>query len=638
MLCAVAQAQQSEKIVPVKQGWSEEDKKQWYSLSQGSRLIPLDWLRALKQPGTDGKPFLDPANVEKYRYLINQYSKDGLPVGFAIDEQRDSLFGVTQMVWKHRQSSKEKWVGMNCSACHTQEITYNNSRLRIEGAPTLADFRGFMKSLTDALGETLNQRNKFDRFVADMRGNGHDIDEPKLKVSLRTLVTWLKEADQANFPGTVAAYGFARLDAFGHIFNKVSLGVTMLGMTQKTNASDAPVSYPFLWNIPQYDKVQWNGIAKKVMLGTALDVGALGRNVGEVTGVFADINWELRETASGVQSVFNSSADVGNLIKLERQLSRLSPPLWSTSTFGRIDDPKRDRGREVFIDEKRTRPDGSLIPSCNSCHKSLRRDGNELKRRLNAEMAPLKEIGTDLWMACNAVMYQARVGHLSRNGQSRDEVVPLAQLTAAITIGTLTDARNLLKIGASAATVRAKVDESFEKPTRKGGAKRKPLPAAVLSPDQPERSDERQKIYNACLDTPNELLAYKARLLTGIWSTGPFLHNGSVPTLYDLLLPPDKRPKSFPIGTREFDIVRVGFVTREPGCTIPEKAPEGTSPFASRDTCKIAAPSGANSFEFKTRDVSGKIIDGNSNDGHDYGNEWMSDDDRWALVEYMKGL
>ena len=40
----------------------------------------------------------------------------------------------------------------------------------------------------------------------------------------------------------------------------------------------------------------------------------------------------------------------------------------------------------------------------------------------------------------------------------------------------------------------------------------------------------------------NSLLAYKARSLNGIWATGPFLHNGSVPTLYDLLL--QERPAS----------------------------------------------------------------------------------------------
>ena len=55
------------------------------------------------------------------------------------------------------------------------------------------------------------------------------------------------------------------------------------------------------------------------------------------------------------------------------------------------------------------------------------------------------------------------------------------------------------------------------------------------------------------------LLAYRGRSLNGIWATAPYLHNGSVPTLWDLLLPADKRPKSFKVGGREFDPDKVGF-------------------------------------------------------------------------------
>jgi len=62
-------------------------------------------------------------------------------------------------------------------------------------------------------------------------------------------------------------------------------------------------------------------------------------------------------------------------------------------------------------------------------------------------------------------------------------------------------------------------------------------------------------------DRPNCLAAgfgYKARPLNGVWATAPFLHNGSVPTIYDLLSPVAERPKvcllgepSFPGGYRD---------------------------------------------------------------------------------------
>jgi hypothetical protein len=100
-------------------------------------------------------------------------------------------------------------------------------------------------------------------------------------------------------------------------------------------------------------------------------------------------------------------------------------------------------------------------------------------------------------------------------------------------------------------------------------------------------------------------LIYKGRPLNGIWATAPYLHNGSVPTLYDLLLPPKDRPAKFNVGSREFNPERVGYVIE----------PRPDNPFVF-DTAK----------------------DGNSNAGHDYGNSTLTPDDRKALVEYMKTL
>jgi hypothetical protein len=51
---------------------------------------------------------------------------------------------------------------------------------------------------------------------------------------------------------------------------------------------------------------------------------------------------------------------------------------------------------------------------------------------------------------------------------------------------------------------------------------------------------------------------YLARPLKGVWATAPYLHNGSVPTLYDLLHP-DRRPARFAVGNREFDPVKIGY-------------------------------------------------------------------------------
>jgi hypothetical protein len=101
---------------------------------------------------------------------------------------------------------------------------------------------------------------------------------------------------------------------------------------------------------------------------------------------------------------------------------------------------------------------------------------------------------------------------------------------------------------------------------------------------------------------------YPGRLLEGVWATAPYLHNGSVPTLYHLLLPAAERPKTFQVGSQEFDPKAVGFVwEKELASSTPDKP----------------------LFEFDT------TIEGNRNVGHEYGAE-LAPDEKWALVEYLK--
>ena len=56
-------------------------------------------------------------------------------------------------------------------------------------------------------------------------------------------------------------------------------------------------------------------------------------------------------------------------------------------------------------------------------------------------------------------------------------------------------------------------------------------------------------------------LVYKGRPLNGVWATAPFLHNGSVPSLWELLIEPKDRMKKFQVGNREFYPVKVGYIT-----------------------------------------------------------------------------
>ena len=95
--------------------------------------------------------------------------------------------------------------------------------------------------------------------------------------------------------------------------------------------------------------------------------------------------------------------------------------------------------------------------------------------------------------------------------------------------------------------------------------------------------------------------------LDGLWLRAPYLHNGSVPNLRELLEPADRRSATFFTGYTEYDYDRVGFVVTGPG----------------------AAAAG---WYMDTRRR------GNGNQGHEgerYGTE-LSPAEKDALVEYLK--
>jgi len=102
------------------------------------------------------------------------------------------------------------------------------------------------------------------------------------------------------------------------------------------------------------------------------------------------------------------------------------------------------------------------------------------------------------------------------------------------------------------------------------------------------------------------LNGYVVPFLDGIWLRGPYLHNGSVPSLRDLLEPAAARPKLFYRGYDVYDTAKGGFVS--------------SGPLAERVGTKL--------------DVS---LKGGGNQGHEFGTA-LSAEQKDELVEYLKTL
>jgi len=514
------------KIVYLDQNWDRWDSLWFYNTTQGSDFLPYDIFINLEQKDSETL-FRDPANMSHYRYLPQRDSwnnPDALPVGFVKDTFQDN-----------------DYVGFTCAACHTTQINYKNAGIRIDGGPGLADMEGMLAALQDALFATLNSKEKLSRMAAKLGNTDVNIQD-RLRHVLAELSSYIKMNTPTN-GDQIVHYGYGRLDAFGRIYNRILSHLTP--GQENFNPANASVSYPFLWDTPRHDFVQWNGVADNNDGGPTGFLGPLGRNTGEVLGVFATFSLEPQKFHLG----YKSSAEKRNLTRLEKHLTKLMSPVWPQDILPPIDAKLAADGEQVFHDYK-----------CALCHgddKTFKRD--DPKRVVTAQFASLDMIGTDSQMASNALNYQGKSGLFK--GEPMD-------FGSNHTFSETTHVVFALQKAVKGVIIARDPDKSWLQ------ARAEWLYDLITARfDNPIKKADRHLDFEINNNFPNNLNAYKARPLNGIWATAPYLHNGSVPTLYELFLPSCSndeiaagkqcRPNKFTVGSREFDPQKVGLVSKD---------------------------------------------------------------------------
>src|SRR5215207_8214762 len=181
LLAGQASAQPAEPVfVSQGPGWTALARLDFYTRDQGSRVIPLAWIRALKQP--NGVPFLADG-LTRFGYLPNPLNPDGLPVGFMASGPLGS-----------------RTLGMNFSACHTRQITVEGQPYRVDGGPAFADFQNFLTALDVAVGKVVEDPAAFQAFAAAVLGAGTDADDV---AQLRQQVTAWYERYHALMDGAL---------------------------------------------------------------------------------------------------------------------------------------------------------------------------------------------------------------------------------------------------------------------------------------------------------------------------------------------------------------------------------------------------------------------------------------------------
>ena len=552
------------KVVWLEQGWTPQQSAWFYHLAnQGSRLVPYEWFLALEQSGSD-QPFRGDGHLEKLGFIADpadaRSNPDGLPVGFVKDTVPDK--------------NQRVWLGLSCAACHTCQINYQETAYRIDGGPGQGDAQTLLLELTAALQKTHDDDAKFERFAQKVLGgkSRDDALRTKLRQDLGQFAAVRHEFDQRN--ASAHPFGLARVDAFGIILNEVLQRA--LGVPENNRPPEAPVSFPFLWGTPQHDFVQWNGLAPNRPLGTHV-IGPLSRNVGEVLGVFADLEVP---PAGNDRDGFPSSARRLNLILIEELLKKLTAPQWPKA-FPPIDPALAAAGKALYTKH------------CAACHAVLE-NTTDPNRQIKAILTPVSEVGTDPKMAGDFAQRRANPGPLVGRERlvllgtpfTRDE--PAGEVLVHVTAGVIL--RRPLEIFGP--------EELLEFERVLGGHELLDLAGAQIADLRARLAGGNQALTEETLKAIGELYrpphdapapAYKGRPLDGIWATAPYLHNGSVPNLEQLLLPPGQRGTRFYVGSRTFDPEKVGF--------------QSDRPFPG-------------AFEFRVNDEQGKPIPGNSNAGH----------------------
>lgn len=438
-------------------------------------------------------------------------------------------------------ASKVQWVGYTCAGCHSGRLDYGGKSVILTGGATLANLSGLLGDMIDTMTATANNDAMFLPFAAQVLGpNNSQYARNQLKNEVTTLASSLNVRKE----GMIYS-GYGRLDAFGTIFNQVM--ATDLGLPNHQRFADGSVSYPFIWDSSHTDRVQWNGAVSNRGFQ-----GPIGRNVAEIMGVFGNIIIDPSRSGG-----YSSSIDFKTLGEIEKWLKGLWSPQWPEKILPPLDQAKVARGKTVYSQQ------------CISCHALTNR--TDKHRSIHAVMTPIGVVGTDPRMATNFAQRTGQTGRLE--GQKSYYIVGK-------------------KMGAEeqglAFIFNAAVGAMFVH-------KEQALKAAI---------EDYEGLY---LDQgkydPVANPSYKSRPLNGAWGTAPYLHNGSVANLWDLLQPVERRAKSFYVGSYNFDPVKVGYET-------------GPSPISSLFTA-----SGV----------------GNSNAGHTYGTQ-LTDAQKWDLIEYLKSL
>ncbi len=461
--------------------------------------MPYALLVSLKSIKT-GKPFLE--GMERFGFLPDAKSSTnpyGMPVGMTVGRSRNASSKGVEM------------VGFSCAACHVGELTYHGKRVRIDGAPALIDLQAYQVEFQDSLDATMKDPRALLALVVAMDRLEKLADTPSTEAAAQY-------ADDTALQGGADVKSVPNADPSFHSVSSQAADAAAPAAPQPGFLERMKTSIAFL-------KARLAHIRNGKLLLDGTEPGP-----GRIDAFGAARNLLFPQSAMKMQSPV-SFPFLWGVPDTTQQRAANEEPRWIHYDGNTNSILERNIGQALGM--------GAVFDPKD--YESTLRIGNlhrleVLTHKLQAPAWPSGVLGR----IDQAKAQQGEVIFKEKCAAChQDKLYPLAVV--------MTD------------PMRA---NSFGQPV--GG---KPFPAAVAPilaglKKRAFQGDGISASDQAGMDADPVVWRatgqYMARKLNGIWATAPYLHNGSVPTLYHMLHP-DERPAKFFVGNREYDAAKIGY-------------------------------------------------------------------------------
>jgi mono/diheme cytochrome c family protein len=587
------------KTTPERVGLTPAEQAEFYHLEEGSEVFPFDWFMALEREDGGG---LFAENLERFGFLPDPASTYRMPIGITVADTRDLRFAGVKM------------VGVNCAACHVTELRYQGRTIRLDGAGARTDTTAFYSALATAVRLTTTDVRRFLRFVKRLRARA-----PSFLL------------DPAESSRSVAVFGALPIDGAPSSSFDAGLQASLRARLEQ-ELSRAPIDLSEGLTLTEGPELAAAERAIDARLMNDLTPEVLssmmpGRSRGRAGSAIAGVAPPDAVDAFASSFLKDSIVNLRLLLARARFIFKLVNSMEGETTpprFGRLD---AFGGARNLLFNPASQPSPTVAPVSYPHLWNFERL-KWVHWDANTTSVLERNLGQALGLGA---IYDARTSASTVSVRNLHRLEQLAKKIAPPRWASIFGAsdeeaarRGRTTFEAECANCHSSIDESgtagvvdvgsdpnralhFAEPVGNEpnsvaidallkAIKRRAYADARISPsEQEEIEGHRPAIWR-------ETKLYAKRPLIAIWATAPYLHNNSVPTLYDLLLPASQR--AVPLVVDRFD-----YDTRKLGMTIPPDA----DPALKFD---VTRP-------------------GNSNAGHEFGTN-LSEGERQALLEYLK--